>query len=53
MTGASRATAPLDTLKQTVLDSVEEFSRGDSQSDEMTFLIARYRTPAKAESPTA
>jgi sigma-B regulation protein RsbU (phosphoserine phosphatase) len=37
---------PLDTLKQIVLDSVEAFSRGASQSDDMTLLFARYRAPA-------
>ncbi len=41
-----RKNAPLDTLKQIVLDSVEAFSRGASQSDDMTLLIARYRAPA-------
>jgi sigma-B regulation protein RsbU (phosphoserine phosphatase) len=45
--------APLDVLKQTVLDSVDKFSRGASQSDDMTLLFARYRAPAKAESPDA
>ena len=37
---------PLETLKQMVLDSVEVFSRGANQSDDMTLLIARYRAPA-------
>jgi serine phosphatase RsbU (regulator of sigma subunit) len=50
---AAQQNAPLETLKQTVLDSVEEFSRGASQSDDMTLLIARYRAPAKAESQAA
>ena len=50
---AGQQNAPHDTLKQIVLDSVEEFSRGASQSDDMTLLIARYRAPAKAESPVA
>jgi serine phosphatase RsbU (regulator of sigma subunit) len=50
---AGQQNAPLDTLKQIVLDSVEEFSRGASQSDDMTLLIARYRAPVKAESPAA
>jgi phosphoserine phosphatase RsbU/P len=43
---AGQQNPPLDTLKQTVLDSVEAFSRGASQSDDMTLLIARYRAPA-------
>ncbi len=50
---AGQQKAPLETLKQTVLDSVEEFARGASQSDDMTLLIARYRAPSKAESPAA
>jgi serine phosphatase RsbU (regulator of sigma subunit) len=50
---AGQQNAPLDTLKQTVLDSVEAFSRGASQSDDMTLLIARYRAPGKAESSAA
>ncbi|MGA9071911.1 MAG: SpoIIE family protein phosphatase [Terracidiphilus sp.] len=40
--------ASLDTLKKLILDSVEEFSRGASQSDDMTLLIARYRGSAQA-----
>ncbi|MGA3160427.1 MAG: SpoIIE family protein phosphatase [Terracidiphilus sp.] len=43
---AGRQNEPLDTLKQVVLDSVQEFSRGASQSDDMTLLFARYRAPA-------
>ena len=50
---AGQQNAPLETLKQTVLDSVEVFSRGASQSDDMTLLIARYRAASKAESPAA
>jgi sigma-B regulation protein RsbU (phosphoserine phosphatase) len=50
---AGQQNAPLDTLKQAVLDSVEAFSRGASQSDDMTLLIARYRAPGKAESSAA
>jgi serine phosphatase RsbU (regulator of sigma subunit) len=43
---AGRQKEPLDTLKQIILDSVQAFSRGASQSDDMTLLIARYRAPA-------
>jgi serine phosphatase RsbU (regulator of sigma subunit) len=50
---AGRQEESLDSLKKTILDSVEEFSRGASQSDDMTLLFARYRAPAKAESPAA
>jgi len=50
---AGQQNTPLDLLKQIVLDSVEAFARGASQSDDMTLLIARYRAPAKAESSTA
>jgi sigma-B regulation protein RsbU (phosphoserine phosphatase) len=50
---AGQQNTPLDSLKQIVLDSVEAFSRGASQSDDMTLLFARYRAPATAESPAA
>jgi serine phosphatase RsbU (regulator of sigma subunit) len=50
---AGKQNTPLDSLKQIVLESVESFARGASQSDDMTLLIARYRAPAKAESPAA
>jgi sigma-B regulation protein RsbU (phosphoserine phosphatase) len=43
---AGQQNQPLEALKQTVLDSVEVFSRGANQSDDMTLLIARYRALA-------
>lgn len=36
---------PLDQLQQSVLDAVREFTRGASQSDDITLLVVRYRTP--------
>jgi serine phosphatase RsbU (regulator of sigma subunit) len=40
---AGQQEAPLDALKKKVLDSVEAFSRGASQSDDITLLLVRYR----------
>jgi len=36
---------PLDTLQQSVLESVRRFMRGGSQTDDITLLLVRYRTP--------
>jgi sigma-B regulation protein RsbU (phosphoserine phosphatase) len=36
---------PLDELQQSVLESVQSFTRGASQSDDLTLLVVRYRTP--------
>lgn len=36
---------PLDQLQQSVLESVRAFTRGASQSDDITLLVVRYRTP--------
>ena len=49
--GLSKALAgqhgvPLENLQQSVLDSVRDFSRGAKQSDDITLLVVRYRTPA-------
>jgi sigma-B regulation protein RsbU (phosphoserine phosphatase) len=42
--------APLETLKKTILESVRAFSRGASQADDITLLLARYQTnPANHE----
>jgi phosphoserine phosphatase RsbU/P len=42
--------APLETLKKTILESVRAFSRGASQADDITLLLARYQTnPANRE----
>ena len=35
--------APLEILKNSILESVQAFSRGASQADDITLLIARYR----------
>jgi sigma-B regulation protein RsbU (phosphoserine phosphatase) len=39
---------PLDELQKTVLESVENFSRGASQADDLTLLLVRYRATAAA-----
>jgi phosphoserine phosphatase RsbU/P len=40
--------APLETLKNNILESVQAFSRGASQADDITLLIARYRGATNA-----
>jgi serine phosphatase RsbU (regulator of sigma subunit) len=34
---------PLDELQKTLLEAVENFSRGASQADDLTLLLVRYR----------
>jgi sigma-B regulation protein RsbU (phosphoserine phosphatase) len=36
---------PLDQLQESVLHAVHAFTRGASQSDDITLLVVRYRTP--------
>ena len=36
---------PLDEMQRVVLQAVRQFMRGSSQSDDMTLLLVRYRTP--------
>ncbi len=36
----------LESVRTIVFDSVNDFSRGAAQSDDMTLLVVRYRTPA-------
>jgi len=38
-------TMPLERLQQSVLQAVQNFTRGASQSDDITLLLVRYRTP--------
>ena len=40
------ADTPLDQLQKTVLESVQNFSRGASQTDDLTLLLVRYRAAA-------
>jgi len=40
--------APLEILKNSILESVQAFSRGASQADDITLLIARYRGATNA-----
>jgi sigma-B regulation protein RsbU (phosphoserine phosphatase) len=37
------AQASIETVMKTILDAVEEFSRGAAQADDLTLLIVRYR----------
>jgi sigma-B regulation protein RsbU (phosphoserine phosphatase) len=44
---AGRHDAPLDHLQKAVFDSVENFTRGTSQADDITLLLVRYRAAAQ------
>jgi serine phosphatase RsbU (regulator of sigma subunit) len=43
--------APLEELQKTILESVQSFTRGASQSDDVTILILRYRAAALGATP--
>ena len=43
-------TCPLDQIQKCVLESVENFTRGAHQADDLTLLIVRYKATAAAES---
>jgi phosphoserine phosphatase RsbU/P len=43
--------APLDQLQKTILDSVESFTRGASQADDVTVLLVRFRAAVQAATP--
>jgi serine phosphatase RsbU (regulator of sigma subunit) len=45
---AGRHDAPLDDLQKAVFDSVEKFTRGASQADDITLLLVRYRATAQS-----
>ena len=45
---AGRHDAPLDHLQKAVFDSVESFTRGASQADDITLLLVRYRAAAQS-----
>jgi serine phosphatase RsbU (regulator of sigma subunit) len=47
---AGQHDAPLDHLQKAVFDSVEKFSRGASQADDITLLLVRYRAATQAAS---
>jgi sigma-B regulation protein RsbU (phosphoserine phosphatase) len=40
--------APLDLIQRAVLDSVQKFTHGVSQRDDITLLLLRYREPAQS-----
>ena len=48
---AGRHDAPLDHLQKAVFDSVESFTRGASQADDITLLLVRYRAAAQSAAP--
>jgi phosphoserine phosphatase RsbU/P len=41
---------PLDHLQKSVLESIQKFTRGASQNDDITLLLARYQAPAPGAS---
>jgi phosphoserine phosphatase RsbU/P len=43
---AGRTGDPIEDLRRHILDCVDAWSRGTAQSDDLTVLIVRYRTPA-------
>ena len=45
--------APLDQLKKRVVDSVDNFSRGASQADDITLLFIRYRAASQTAESAA
>ncbi len=47
---AAKGNAPLEQLQEAVLQSVGNFTRGASQSDDITLLLVRYRATAHAAS---
>jgi sigma-B regulation protein RsbU (phosphoserine phosphatase) len=49
LTGCIDAT--LDRIQKAVFDSVEKFSRGASQADDITLLLVRYRAAAQTAAP--
>jgi sigma-B regulation protein RsbU (phosphoserine phosphatase) len=45
--------APLDDLRQKIVDAVEQFSGKASQADDITLLLVRFRAAATSASATA
>ncbi len=43
----------LETVKRLVLETINTFSRGAAQTDDMTLLVVRYRASAQNVAPTA
>jgi serine phosphatase RsbU (regulator of sigma subunit) len=50
---AGQGSAALDDLQKTVLKSVESFTQGASQADDLTLLLVRYRGDISREDPPA
>ncbi|HVA94006.1 MAG TPA: SpoIIE family protein phosphatase [Candidatus Dormibacteraeota bacterium] len=42
---------PLERLQKSVLESIEKFTNGSDQNDDITLLLVRYRGAAKAAAP--
>ena len=49
---AGQHDAPLDHIQKTIFDSVEKFSRGASQGDDITVLLVRYRAASQSAAPS-
>lgn len=47
---AAQYDAPLERIQRAILDSVQNFTRGVSQRDDITLLLLRYRAPQSATS---
>jgi serine phosphatase RsbU (regulator of sigma subunit) len=45
--------APLDQLQKRVVESVDSFSRGASQADDITLLFIRYRAASQTAETAA
>jgi phosphoserine phosphatase RsbU/P len=48
---AGQPDAPLDQLQKTILECVQNFTRGASQGDDITLLLIRYRAVAHSATP--
>lgn len=48
---AGQHNAPLDHLQKIVLESVENFTRGANQADDVTLLLVRYRAATQVATP--
>jgi sigma-B regulation protein RsbU (phosphoserine phosphatase) len=46
---AGQQDAPLDHLQKAILESVQNFTRGTSQRDDITLLLVRYRAVARSD----
>lgn len=49
---AGQHDAPLENIQKSIFDSVEKFSRGASQGDDITVLLVRYRAASQSAAPS-